>query len=37
MIFEKIREIERELNNKGFIIIDEDYEGTVITLWLERR
>lgn len=34
--FETVSEICKELESKGFIIIDEDYEGTVITFWLKK-
>lgn len=35
--FETANEIRKEIESKGFIIIDEDYEGRVITLWLRRK
>ena len=34
--FETANEIRKEIESKGFIITDDDYEGRVITLWLER-
>lgn len=34
--FETANEIRKEIENKGFVITDDDYEGRVITLWLER-
>ena len=35
--FETANKIRKEIESKGFIITDEDYEGRVITLWLERN
>lgn len=35
--FETANEIRKEIENKGFVITDDDYEGRVITLWLERK
>ena len=35
--FENVNEIYKEIESKGFIITEDDYEGMVITLWLERK
>lgn len=35
--FETANEIRKEIENKGFVITDDDYEGRVIMLWLERN
>lgn len=35
--FETVKEICKEIENKGFIITDEDYEGRNIVFWLERK
>ena len=35
--FEVVNEIRKEIESKGFIITDEDYEGIVITFWLEKN
>ena len=34
--FESVPEICKEIENKGFIITDEDYEGKNVVLWLEK-
>lgn len=36
MGFETINEIIKEIENKGFIITDDDYEGKSVVLWLEK-
>lgn len=35
--FETVNEVRKEIESKGFIITDEDYEGIAITLWLEKN
>lgn len=35
--FETANGIRKEIESKGFVITDEDYEGRAITLWLERN
>lgn len=34
--FETANEIRKEIESKGFIITDDDYEGRAIVLWLEK-
>ena len=35
--FETVNDIRKEIESKGFVITDEDYEGKTITLWLRRK
>ena len=35
--FETANEIRKEIESKGFVIIDDDYSGNVIMLWLEKN
>lgn len=35
--FETANKIRKEIENKGFIITDDDYDGKTIVLWLEKK